>query len=147
MERLEETIQKLADIEGYTIEEATLFYEQRKKLSASTFCGPNRSYPAQDAAHVRNAFARLAQFGKRLAPAVRARILASLKRKAKRFGVEHEETIQFHLKVLETPLEATQKIIDRFVKMEFPSMVEETIVKVDPEEVRDWYESLGEESD
>ena len=143
MENIEETIRKLAYLEGFNIEEAQLTYEKRKSLPSTAFCGPNRSYPAQDAAHVRNAFARLAQFGKRLKPEVRARILACLTRKAKRFGVEHEETIIFHTKVLETPTSEAQKIIDRFVKMEFPNLGKTTETKVDKAEVTDWYKKLG----
>lgn len=142
MEKIEETIQNIAKLEGLTIEEAKLSYEQRKELPSSAFCGPNRSYPANDAKHVRNGFARLAQFGKRLSPAVRARILACLKRKAKRFDVEHEETIQFNTKLMETPQEQLDKIVEDFVKSEFPALVEETKTKVDVEKVRKWFEEV-----
>ena len=146
MEKIEETIRNLARFEGYTIEEAKLTYQQRKNLPSSAFCGPNRTYPAHDAAHVRNAFARLAQFGNRLSPAVRARILACLKRKAKRFGIEHEETIRFHTKMVETPQEELDRIVERFVKTELPSLeVEETKSSVDVEAIRRWYlRSVGE---
>lgn len=79
--------------EGYTFEEAVLTYQARKDLPASAFCGPDKSYPAHDAAHVKNGLARLSQFGHRLNAAVRARIHACLVRRAKRFGVEVSETV------------------------------------------------------
>lgn len=86
---IEETIQFIGFAEGLSVEEAKLTYQRRQALPAGAFCGPNRSYPAHDAAHVRNGFARLSAFGHRLKPAVRQRIHACLSRKAKRFGVEH----------------------------------------------------------
>jgi hypothetical protein len=83
-------IETIADFEGMKVEEARLTYERRKRLPDSSFCGPNRTYPAHDAAHVRNAFARLAQFGHRLKPATRQRIHGCLTRRAKRHGIEHK---------------------------------------------------------
>ena len=88
-----EDYEVIAEYEGYTIQEAKLTYASRQKLPAEAFCGPNKSYPANDAAHCRNGLARLSQFGHRLKPAVRARIHACLVRKAKRFGVEVSETV------------------------------------------------------
>jgi len=85
-----EMIEAIMRFEGYTIEEARLTYAQRQNLPDSAFCGPNRTYPAHDAAHVRNAFARLATFGHRLPKSVRAKIYRCLRRRAKRFGVEHD---------------------------------------------------------
>jgi hypothetical protein len=35
--------------------------KQRKHLQTSQFAGPGRTYPIQDAAHARNALARVAQ--------------------------------------------------------------------------------------
>jgi len=91
--RFDETVlQSMVDLEGYSFEEAKLSYAAREKLPSSAFCGPNRTYPAHDAAHVRNGLARLGTFGSRLKPAVRARILGCLKRRAKRFGIEVSET-------------------------------------------------------
>lgn len=40
---------------------AKLTTAQRKKMSASTFAGPNRSYPIPDKAHAANAKARATQ--------------------------------------------------------------------------------------
>lgn len=61
--------------------------ESRKALPDSAFCGPNRSFPAHDAAHVRNALARLPQ-AKNFTPAQKSRILACVKGRAKKLGVE-----------------------------------------------------------
>lgn len=80
----------IAQYEGLTIEEAKLTYKQRQDLPESAFCGPDRSYPAHDAAHVRNAFARLSAFGKRLPRATAQKIYRCLVRRAKRFGIEHD---------------------------------------------------------
>lgn len=89
MEMIHE-IEVIAEYEGYTIEEAKLTYAARQKLPAGAFCGPERSYPAHDAAHVRNGFARLGTFGKRLPKAVAMRIYRCLVRRAKRFGIDHD---------------------------------------------------------
>lgn len=88
---VEETIQFIGFAEGLSVEEAVLTYKRRQALPAGAFCGPNKSYPAHDKAHVRNAFARLSTFGHRLKPAVRQRIHACLLRRAKRFGIEHKD--------------------------------------------------------
>jgi hypothetical protein len=86
----ETVVKKMILYEGFEFEEAVLTYGKRKKLPASAFCGPNRTYPAHDAAHVRNAFARLSTFGHRLSRGVVSRIHGCLTRRAKRFGVEHK---------------------------------------------------------
>lgn len=80
----------IAKYEGMTIEEAKLTYAARQKLPAKAFCGPNRSYPAHDAKHVKSALGRLSQFGHRLPAKVRATIYKCLVRRAKRYGVEHD---------------------------------------------------------
>lgn len=92
MELIKADYEYIAEFEGITIQEAKLSYAEREKLPATAFCGPNKSYPAHDAAHVRNGLARLSQFGSKLKPAVKARIESCLKSKAKRFGVEITET-------------------------------------------------------
>lgn len=76
--------------ESLTIEEAKLSYAERKNLSSSAFCGPDRSFPAHDAAHVRNGLARLKN--SKFSPAIKARILACLRRRAKKYGIEVSET-------------------------------------------------------
>lgn len=111
--KYDETIlNAMVKFEGFSFTEAKLSYKRREKLPSGAFCGPNRTYPVPDAAHVRNALARLSQFGRRLKPAVRATILACIKRRAKRFGVEISETVEGKLclvKFDETLDEKTRK--------------------------------------
>jgi hypothetical protein len=83
-------IQTMQEYEGFSLEEAQLSYKQREKLPDSAFCGPNRSYPAHDAAHVRNGLARLSQFGK--GKKSYSRILACLRARAKKMGIEVSES-------------------------------------------------------
>ena len=105
----------LVELEGFTFEEAKLTYAAREKLPSSSFCGPNRTYPTQDAAHVRNALARLGTFGHKLKPVVRSRILTCVKRRAKQFNVEVSETAEGKLclaKFDETiPIEVRKKML------------------------------------
>jgi hypothetical protein len=89
MDELRE-IQVIAEYEGYSIEEAKLSYAARQDLPASAFCGPDKSYPAQDAAHCRAGFQRLSQFGKKMPRPIAMKIYRCLVRRAKRFGVEHD---------------------------------------------------------
>lgn len=93
MSEIEECVKTIVELEGLSFEEAKLSYAARQKLPDSAFCGPNRSYPTHDAAHVRNGLARLGTFGGRLKPAVRARILGCLKSRAKKYGIEVSETV------------------------------------------------------
>jgi len=90
----ETVLNAMVEFEGLSFEEAKLSYAKREKLPSSAFCGPHRTYPAHDAAHVRNALSRLGTFGRRLKAGVRARILSCLKKRAKRFGVEIGETVE-----------------------------------------------------
>lgn len=50
---------------------AMLTTKARNKLSASSFAGPNRSYPVEDKAHARAAKSRAAQFA---SPALKAKV-------------------------------------------------------------------------
>lgn len=61
--------------------------KSRKALPDSSFCGPNRSFPAHDAAHVRNALARLPQ-STNFSSEQKAKILACVRSRAKKLGVE-----------------------------------------------------------
>ncbi len=65
-------------------EDAKLSYAARKGLPDSAFCGPDRSFPAHDAAHVRNGLARLNQSkGKD-----KEKILSCLRSRAKKYGIK-----------------------------------------------------------
>jgi len=114
---IEKEVEILAEYEGITIEEARLSYAARQKLPKSAFCGPNRTYPAHDAAHVRNGFVRLATFGKRLPKAVALRIYRCLVRKAKKFGVEHDPS-KFSWLTGKKAVQETKKVIDWYLEME-----------------------------
>lgn len=83
-------IDTIVEYEGLTIQEAKLSYAERQKLPKTAFCGPDRSYPAYDAAHVRNGFARLATFGKKLPREVAKKIYRCLVKRAKKYKIEHD---------------------------------------------------------
>jgi hypothetical protein len=65
------------------LEDAKLSTAKRKSLSKSTFCGPNRSFPVPDCAHV-TAARRL--IGRYKGPGDKSAILACVNRKAKALG-------------------------------------------------------------
>jgi hypothetical protein len=65
------------------MEDAKLSGEQRKGLSKGTFCGPDRSFPVPDCAHV-TAARRL--IGRYKGPGSKTNILACVARKAKALG-------------------------------------------------------------
>jgi len=62
----------------------------RKKLSASTFCGPDKSWPVPDCQHVATARSFLAQSSKtkNLTTAQKARVRACVNRKARSLGCD-----------------------------------------------------------
>lgn len=126
----EAVIKAMQTFEGFSFEEAKLTYAKREKLPSSAFCGPKRTYPAHDAAHVRNALARLSQFGGRLKASVRARVLACLKKRAKRFNVEISETISGKLCLLRY-----DETLDSKLRKKWQVELEETV---------DWYKELYE---
>lgn len=66
------------------LEDAKLSTTQRKKLSGSTFCGPNRSFPVPDCAHV-TAARRLIGRAK-VSDSTKSTILACVSRKASSLG-------------------------------------------------------------
>jgi hypothetical protein len=101
----EEGYMIIAEGEDMTVEEAKLSYAERSRLPSTAFCGPDRSFPAHDAAHVRNGLARLKR--SKFSPAVKAKILACLRRRAKKYSVEVSETE--HL-VEDTPAQLDAKI-------------------------------------
>lgn len=71
------------EIEAELLEDAKLSSEKRKKLPKSTFCGPNKSFPVPDCAHV-TAARRL--IGRYKGPGDKSSILACVARKAKALG-------------------------------------------------------------
>ena len=81
---------KLADI---IIEESVLSSKARENLSASDFCGPDRSYPAHDKAHAQNCLARAAQ-NKASLGSMYSKVVACCRRKLKHFGGEVSESME-----------------------------------------------------
>ena len=81
------TKQKKEDSERllHCLEESVLSYKSRQNLSSSSFCGPNRTYPAQDAAHARNCLVRASQNKAKLG-AMYGRIVACCRRRLKKYG-------------------------------------------------------------
>jgi polyhydroxyalkanoate synthesis regulator phasin len=70
----------------YSQVEAKLTAAQRRRLPDSAFCGPNRSFPAHDKAHV---LAGLRLLGRaKLSAAQKARVRACLLRKARQLGMD-----------------------------------------------------------
>jgi len=67
------------------LEDAKLSSEKRKKLAKSTFCGPDRSFPVPDCAHV-TAARRL--IGRYKGEGSKEKILACVSRKAKALGCD-----------------------------------------------------------
>ncbi len=91
----EVSLQELYALEGDAPDwpEAKLTAAQRKRLPDSAFCGPNRSFPAHDRAHV---LAGLRLLGRaKLSPAQKARVRACLLRKAKALGMKTGDDKEF----------------------------------------------------
>jgi hypothetical protein len=76
-----------ADMEKELSEDEKLSAEARKKLPKSVFCGPDKSFPVPDCAHV-TAARRL--IGRYKGPGDKASILACVNRKAKTLGCDSE---------------------------------------------------------
>lgn len=76
---------QLAEMDAGIIEDAKLTTEKRKKLASSTFCGPGRSFPVPDCAHV-TAARRL--IGRYKGEGSKESILACVARKAKALGCD-----------------------------------------------------------
>jgi hypothetical protein len=77
-------IDAIVELEGLPFGEAKLTYKAREKLPDSAFCGPNRTYPAHDPAHIKNAIARLMQ----IKPKGWKKILKCVCGRAKKAGIE-----------------------------------------------------------
>lgn len=93
LDNQESLLTEATNAEVNKMNDAVLSATTRNKLSDSSFCyvagsGDNkvRKFPAHDAAHVRNGLARLSQAT--LSDKLKGKILACLKRRAKRFGVQ-----------------------------------------------------------
>lgn len=78
-------VEEMTEEERQAFLDAKLSSKTRKGLASSTFCGPNRSFPVNDCAHV-TAARRL--IGKYKGPGNKSSILACVARKAKRLGCD-----------------------------------------------------------
>jgi hypothetical protein len=86
-----------ADVDWYLLdcalsvelEDKTLSAEERKQLPESAFCGPNRSFPVNDCAHV-TAARRLIERAK-LSDAAKAKVLACVNKKAEAMKCDIEK--------------------------------------------------------
>ena len=77
---------EVALTEDKLTDDAKLTAGARKKLPDSAFCGPDRSFPAHDAAHVRNGLARLNQSS--LSGSAKKSTLTCLRRRASKHGIK-----------------------------------------------------------
>jgi hypothetical protein len=83
-----------------SLKEAKLSYAARKNLDASAFCGPDRSFPAHDAAHVRNGLARLSQSN--FSAEQKSKIHGCLSGRARKYGIEVGGKEGFAAKLIDT---------------------------------------------
>ena len=74
----------MSDIHEPWHEDAKLSTEQRNKLKGSTFCGPGRSFPVPDCAHVTAARRLIGRAN--VGESTKSKILACVSRKAKALG-------------------------------------------------------------
>lgn len=72
--------------EAVNVDEKPLTSKDRNKLPETAFCGPDRSFPANDKSHVQNGLARLA--GSKLSSSQKASVKACLIRKGKAMGMK-----------------------------------------------------------
>jgi hypothetical protein len=79
---------KEIELEEQVIADAKLTTEKRKSLAKSTFCGPGKSFPVPDCAHV---VAARKLIGRYKGPGDKEAILACVSRKAKSMGCDKEK--------------------------------------------------------
>ena len=106
---------KIMELEGLEYDEAVLSTQTRKDLPATAFCGPDRSYPAHDLAHARNALARVAQFG---TPALQSSVRACVLRKfpqLKDNGKEEELILQTSMNIKEDTIDEEKRTVEACV--------------------------------
>jgi len=107
-----EVQETMVEIEGFTVEEAVLTYKQREKLPSTAFCGPNRTYPSHDAAHVKSGLQRLSQFYSKMKPSVRLRIFNCLSKKAKRHSINISDEMK---KKFRKTVQETESLDDKVI--------------------------------
>jgi len=144
-EDFESFIEGLIEAGEFDAEKA-LTTKDRKSLNASTFCGPNRTWPVPDCTRVSAARAYLARgFPKGASADIKARIRACVERKAKSLGCDSKkkkesdelsDLIEYHSLIhkwwtmpdgesifdREALISAHSRIVTHLMKYEFPSM-------------------------
>ncbi|MHA2066834.1 MAG: hypothetical protein ACXABY_20885 [Candidatus Thorarchaeota archaeon] len=105
-----------------TEKDAKLTTAQRKKLKGSTFCGPNRSFPVPDCAHV-TAARRLIGRAK-VSSSTKSRILSCVSRKAKALGCGGSDASDEEIEKLisSEEFEATHELITWLEEVEDTSV-------------------------
>lgn len=100
---------QLAEMDPSIVEDAKLSTEKRKKLASSTFCGPKKSFPVPDCAHV-TAARRL--IGRYKGEGSKESILACVARKAKAMGCDSsKDSIKVETKVQDNVQETVQEVV------------------------------------
>ncbi len=82
---------KSAGLTDQEVEDAKLSVEKRKNLASSTFCGPGKSFPVPDCAHV---VAARRLIGRYKGPGDKTSILSCVSRKAKAMGCSTEDSVK-----------------------------------------------------
>lgn len=91
------TEDEIKELENLDIEfetemgDAKLSTEARKKLKSSSFCGPNRSFPVPDCAHVTAARRLIGRAG--VSESTKTKIMGCVNRKAKSMGCDSDDAI------------------------------------------------------
>ena len=119
-------IHEMTEALDLLVGDAKLSTSQRKKLSSGTFCGPGRSFPVPDCAHV-TAARRLIGRAKGLSSDGRKRILSCVAGKSKSLGCGGSKDAD------ETPLNVSD-ILDLWIKdLEFSAEVEDRLSTMETE--------------
>ncbi len=103
--------------EDSMIKNAKLTADARKKLPESAFCGPERSFPAHDKAHVEAGLSLLDK--QDFSDNTKNKIKASLYRKGKQYGIIPSDD-----ELTKTPELKTFRIDDKFTEDEVTAMTE-----------------------
>ncbi len=99
---------------GMKVESKTLTTKDRKKLSKSTFCGPNKSFPVPDCKHVATAKAYLSR--SKFSKATKQKIAACINRKAKSLDCNVTKKAKAYT-------EYSYKVLDKDAKVLYSSEV------------------------
>lgn len=88
-----EDYEVIVELEGMTIQEAKLSYIERQTLPDEVFCGPNKTFPANDINSTMESLRKLNQDDIDINPELKEQIEKRLKVRAARFEVESEDNV------------------------------------------------------